>query len=93
MTPERQMTPGGSVEIMGDGSTVWVNRITCIGRFCPLSFEVYTPIQSFDRVYLAVSGNETHLPDWRRFQALMLQHYGVTVSDHHMPLFIQRENA
>ncbi len=78
------------VKIESDGVTAWVNASdgSCIGRFGRMGVDVHTTITS----QMAGSGQClecTHGPvglaEWRLFQRAMSQHYGVAVSDEHMP--------
>ena len=90
-----QQTEAGEFEILHDNRTVWVNdREGNIGRFGPFGVDVHLTVAeqiATGKECLACTHGPTHLADWRSFQALMQEHYGVTVSDDHMPSKIRTE--
>jgi hypothetical protein len=80
-----------SFEITSDGRTVWVNNISCIGRFGRGGIDIHKSLAQ------QVSGESeclycTHgLPtdkDWTTFQEKMKELHGVDVSDDHRPLWL-----
>jgi hypothetical protein len=85
----------GEVEILHDGRTVWINDPEGnIGRFGPFGIDVHRTISeqiATGKECLACTHGPTHLKEWREFQTLMQLHYGVMVSDEHMPTKIKIE--
>lgn len=85
----------GEVQILYDGRRVWVNDPEGnIGRFGPFGVDVHRTISeqmATGKECLACTHGPTHLEDWRNFQALMREHYGVTISDDFMPMKIKIE--
>ena len=96
MRPTVQQSAIGEVEVLDDGRTVWVNHCSgyAIGRFGPYGIDVHRTIEEYSSgsECLACTHGETHLNAWRQFQALMQEHYAVTVSDRHMPSAIRVES-
>lgn len=84
-----------TMEILSDGRTVWVNTPeSSIGRFGPYGIDVHRTLQAQmegQSECLACTHGPTTLADWRRFQALMLHYYNVTIPDSHMPSSIRRQ--
>lgn len=95
MKSELQQTGLGVVEITNDGTTVWVNtELSNIGRFGRYGIDVHrtldAQLQGASQC-LACTHGPTHLAEWRRFQLLMLEHYGIEIIDWHMPQRIMQE--
>src|SRR5882672_9069168 len=78
MKSEWRRTGMGLVEISHDGRTVWVNTEEAnIGRFGVYGIDVHNTISAQRNgapECLACTHEKTHLPEWRRFQLLMLEH-------------------
>jgi len=77
----------GEYEISSDGKTVWINGPLCVGRFCRFGIDVLDGIRiKMTTPARPVGGAK--LVDWQVFQTLMLDHYGVEVSNRHAPEFL-----
>jgi hypothetical protein len=82
-----------TVDIDSDGKTVWVNdhTATCIGRFGYGGIDIHQSreeqLASGEQCLqcLQCEAGPTTRGHWERFKAGMLKHYGVTVTDIHMP--------
>ena len=77
-------------EIASDGRTVWVNDATgcCIGRYCEGNIDVHHtgPDQVvYGRQCLACAHGDHSLAMWDDFLALMRDHHGIEVGEHHRP--------
>jgi hypothetical protein len=88
---------GGGYEVSSDGSTVWVNEVFLVARFC-----------QFSREYVAVGANDsstgleyaegavTHpeggpsSDDWIDFVNGVKGRWGIVIGQKHTPLYIQR---
>jgi hypothetical protein len=68
-----------------------VNDLVCVGRFCRLGIDLDDSLQLQMGGFYPDTGNTLH--EWRLFQRLMLDHYGVEVGDRHMPTFLHPENV
>ena len=86
-----------SHDVQSDGKTVWVNAVdgSCIGRFSRFGIDLHRTVSA----QLAGEGaclDCTHgLPgrgDWEHFKAGLLEHYGIVLSDEHMPRFLQEHD-
>lgn len=79
------------VEVTGDGNTVWINGRDggCIGRFSRWGIDVH-----HEPTVQMAKGTQclacTHVSDWERFKALMVEHFGVTVGDYLRPRFLDQ---
>lgn len=77
-------------EITSDTRTVWINDSSgcCIGRFSRNGIDVHhagkVQMETGQECIACKPGPVTP-GDWRTFQAAMLKHHGVVVSDHHRP--------
>lgn len=83
-----------SVDIRSDGKTVWVNsdQGMCIGRFSRFGIDVHHDYETQARgcaQCLECAHGEPDADGWRRFCALMLEHYGVEVPDKYKPRFLK----
>lgn len=85
------MEENKSYEITSDGRTVWINNISCIGRFGRGGIDIHKDLSQ------QVSGESeclycTHgLPtdkDWVTFQEKMKELHGVDVPDKHRPTWL-----
>jgi len=80
-------------ELFGDGYTVWVNASdgSSIARFGRMGIDVHTSAtaQADGAVQcLACTHGQTDLADWRRFQELLIEHYGIIVDDSYIPRYL-----
>jgi len=95
MKREFRRTALGVVEISNDSVTVWVNtEASNIGRFGRYGIDVHTTLDAQLQgasECLACTHGPTHLAEWRRFQLLMLEHYGIEITDRHIPQRIKQE--
>lgn len=70
-----------------DGRTVWVNGdIGCIGRFCPISIEIFTGDRCIGEPHPT---GKTNRGSWSEFQRLMKKHHGIAVPNEYMPDFLR----
>lgn len=88
-----RVTGSDGTEIVADGRTVWINHAEgyCIGRFGRVGSEVHRTMRDQYTGLgecLECRHGPTGPADWRAFQAAMLAHYGVTVSDRFAPRFL-----
>lgn len=89
--------PDGKTDVSSDGRTVWVNRGTCIARFCPLSHE-YVSVTVED------SSDGTAYPEmtirndsgsikshWEYFVRTVKGRWGIEITPEHTPLYVLNE--
>ena len=80
------------LEVASDGDTVWVNNPICIGRFCRYGIDLEPRLQAqIGAAAYPEAGNT--LIEWRLFQALFAEHYGITISEQHRPSFLRGVHA
>jgi hypothetical protein len=65
-------------EISSNGKTVWVNKVGCIGRFCPMSGEL------MDGGVLT-----TMPPDWEEWTEAMFRTHGFKVAKKWKPRWVK----
>jgi hypothetical protein len=88
---------GGRYEVSSNGSTVWVNEVSLVARFCPIS-----------REYVAVGANNSSTgleyvegavmhpedgpspDDWIDFVNGVKDRWGIVIGQKHTPIYIQR---
>lgn len=88
------MSSQDTTELLSDGRTVWINAAdgSNIARFGRMGIDVHTSITDQMKgasQCLACTHGMTDFADWRRFQALVQEHYGIMVGDDHMPKYIK----
>jgi hypothetical protein len=76
-------------QIITDGITVWVNGTGVnLGRFAPLGVDVHNPLseqQASGLQCLYCTHERTQKEDFALFQAKILEHHGIKVSDKFLP--------
>jgi hypothetical protein len=82
-----------TLEIWGDGRTVWVNDSEgcCVGRFCRAGVDIHhgaeTQVQTGQQCLDCKSGPMT-LTDWEHFRGAMRHLYDAEVSEELRPEFL-----
>jgi hypothetical protein len=84
----------GSVEIMSDGATVWVNGSDGgnVGRFSRSRLDIHHAVEvqvETGATCLNCRPGPTDVAAWRRFCADMRALFGVSISDRHTPEFLK----
>lgn len=83
----------GRYELQSDGKTVWVNGPSGdnIGRFSERGIDIHHSVEiqlATGKVCALCKPGPCTLIDWYNFRTEMLNRYGVTIADKHMPRYL-----
>lgn len=85
--------PDGKTSICSDGRTVWVNKSSCLARFCPISHE-YEAVQAEDSPdgagyrEITVLHDTPDLSHWKDFVTGVKKRWGFEIGPEHTPLYL-----
>lgn len=87
------MELGDDIEVTTDDRTVWVNGPTHnLGRFCPISYEVFGSTEEDPEFWTPLSVRIIHVRQmsaWNNFVALMKSRHGVEIPFSYRPSWVQ----